>query len=632
MIRGEFDKAWEISEELERMLDQSDPTHVRHTFNRGWFLLNQGRFQEGFQALESGRFVNVYGSGMIRTTKSIWHPSQPIEGKRILLNLEGGIGDEIIQVRFAESLKKMGATVIVAADPSIHCLLKRVPFIDELISHEETGETRHDFWLPGFSACWVCGHTFENLPNEPFLTAKPESMEIWKSLITSDKIKVGIRWSGNPKFEHQQFRKFPAEPLIDLVNYPELQVYSLQRDNDLRELPEGINDLQHLMLSWEDTAAAIMNLDLVITSCTSIAHVSASLGKETWVIVPILPYHTWAYGSQTSPWYKTARVFRQQEFARWGDTFNQLHDELIAKYQLAGTHVDYNAEERHYGAFIQAPAEVRPERGRMAAVPLQSNDGALTMQNDLERDDYRSNSKKPSRKFVFVAGLPKSGANLIMRGLMDHPDVLIDDLSCLEQLFTSLLYGMPESEVRMSYEQRASVLRGLLDSYYVGFDHPVVVTKSVGWLSKLHVLKRVLGDDFKVICPVRNPAEILSALELERRDNPFKIQEADRAVGEGGSIAARCYHYAKPEGRMGAAHAMLLDATIQGFKPNMLFVDYQKLCGTPKTQLNRIGSFIGLEEHDYQPAIRKAEINTVAVIGLDLTDQYSRQIFWSTMT
>ena len=108
-----------------------------------------------------------------------------------------------------------------------------------------------------------------------------------------------------------------------------LDQYSLQKDNDIQELPDGISDLKHLLLSWEDTAACIQNLDLVITSCTSIAHLSAAMGKPTWVIVPILPYHVWAYGDEHSPWYqKTTRVFRQKTFGKWDEPFAEVREQL----------------------------------------------------------------------------------------------------------------------------------------------------------------------------------------------------------------------------------------------------------------------------------------------------------------
>lgn len=324
MIRGRFDEAWKICEELER----TTPDNLRHVFNRGWFLLNQGKFQEGFQNLEAGRFLGAYGSPKIPTDKPIWN-REDLTGKIVIIALEAGYGDHIIFARFATEVAKLGGSCIICSHPSLHSLFSRIPGVTKCISILEVRETRHDYWIPGFSCSWLFGHTFETLPNQPYIFPNPASVEIWKSIIKSDKIKVGIRWSGNPKFEHQQFRIFPPEPLIDIARYKELQVYSLQRDNDLRELPDSIYDLQHLLISWEDTAAAIANLDLVISSCTAIAHLASAMGKPTWVIVPILPYHVWAYGDEHSPWYQnTTKIYRQQKFGCWSATFEKLNHDL----------------------------------------------------------------------------------------------------------------------------------------------------------------------------------------------------------------------------------------------------------------------------------------------------------------
>jgi ADP-heptose:LPS heptosyltransferase len=206
--------------------------------------------------------------------------------------------------------------------------------VNGCITLQEVSSTQHDFWIPGFSCSWIFGHTVETVPNEPYIFAKPESVNIWKQIIKGDNPKIGIRWSGNPQFEHQQFRIFPPELMINLhKEFDHIQWYSLQRDNDLRELPQNITDLQHTLISWEDTAACIENLDLIISSCTSIAHLASSMGKPTWVIVPILPYHVWAYGDKHSPWYtENTRVFRQTVFGKWDNTFETIKDELNNKF------------------------------------------------------------------------------------------------------------------------------------------------------------------------------------------------------------------------------------------------------------------------------------------------------------
>jgi len=329
MIRGRFEEAWKLAEELEAL----DPTDPKAKFNRGWFLINQGKLQEGFQCLENGRALKVYGSGKINTTKPIWDQSD-LKGKTVILNMECGFGDQMIYARFATEIWKRGGKCIMCCEKLLHPLFLRIPGVKECITLDQVSQTYHDFWIPGFSASWLFGHEFDNLPNEPYIFAKNESVDLWKTMLNTKKIKVGIRWSGSPLFEHQQFRIFPAQKLIDLhKDFSHIQFYSLQRDTDVIELPKAISDLQHLIISWEDTAACIANLDLVITSCTSIAHLASAMGKPTWVIVPLLPYHVWAYGGDHSPWYQnTTKVFRQTKFGDWTETFQKVSNELKERF------------------------------------------------------------------------------------------------------------------------------------------------------------------------------------------------------------------------------------------------------------------------------------------------------------
>ena len=332
MIRGRFEDAWKLSEKMQEI----DSDNLRHKFNRGWFLINQGDLQAGFQLLECGRFLNVYGDSKIPSKKPIWNQKDSLEGKTVIVNLEGGLGDQIIYARSAKEVAKRGAKCILCCSSDLHCVLSRSPGVSQCITLGQVPLTQHDYWIPGFSTSWIFDYTFETMPREPYVFANPLSVPLWKEITKGDKPKIGIRWSGNPLFEHQQFRIFPPEKLINLVKYKDqVALYSFQRDNDIMELPEGINDLQHILISWEDTAAALQNLDLLITSCTSVAHLSAAMGLPTWVIVPILPYHIWAYGEDHSPWYpETTRVFRQKHFCKWEDTFEEIENCLVEKFNL----------------------------------------------------------------------------------------------------------------------------------------------------------------------------------------------------------------------------------------------------------------------------------------------------------
>ena len=323
---------------------------MRHCFNRGWFMIQDGEYQKGCQLLENGRFLNVYGSPPLMTQAPIFNPeTDSIKGKSIIISLEGGYGDEIIHARFATSFKKLGAkAVYIAAAPELVSVFSRIEGVDKVILRNQANTVAHDYWVPGFSSGWIAGHEFDkDFPSGPYLSAIPESVQVWSDVIKSKKIKIGIRWAGNPKFEHQQFRRFPENFITNLKDYKELQLFSFQKDHNTITLPKGIVDLQNILISWEDTMAALKNLDLLITSCTSVAHIAAAMGVETWVIVPALPYHTWTYGapdSTTSPYYKSVRLFRQTVYGKWNDVWQKLYAALEEKFSLK--HIDQPNEDR----------------------------------------------------------------------------------------------------------------------------------------------------------------------------------------------------------------------------------------------------------------------------------------------
>lgn len=359
-LEGKNKEAREISDQLEelgpdKILDpygkNTEDIWNRHCFNRGWFMLQEGNYQLGSKLCEYGRILNTYGSPQAVTNKPLYNPDiHNIKDKILIINLEGGYGDEIIHSRFAITYKEMGAKkVYLAAAPELVQILKSVPGVDDVILRNQYDTVEHDFWLPGFSAGWLANHTFESIPNQQYIFPQQSSIDVWKNIINSKKIKIGIRWAGNPKFEHQQYRRFPEEFLLNLRKYSNIQLYSLQRDNNILELPKDIIDLQHLLLSWDDTAAAISNLDLVISSCTSIAHLSAAMGKPTYVIVPILPYHTWCYQSpeaNTSPYYKSVRLYRQKIKNKWNPSFQELYKDLEKEFELE--HIEMPNEDKNY--------------------------------------------------------------------------------------------------------------------------------------------------------------------------------------------------------------------------------------------------------------------------------------------
>lgn len=301
----------EISEDILRsQLEQDD---ARVVFNLGWHEMRHGNLKKGLQMMDAGRYINVFG--LPRIPGDIWR-DQDLTNKTLLFRCENGLGDQIMNFRFAKDFQEKGARVLVSCIPELMPLFSRHGFI--CIDNAATPFIHYDYWVPAMSAAHILGYDTDNFPGKPYLTAEPR-----KLYAKPGTLKVGVRWAGNSKFEHEQHRKFDPQPLIDLHDLSGITLYSLQRDEDLIDgLPFA--DLRNQMQTFEDTASIIQGLDLVITSCTSIAHLSAALGKETWIIVPVMPYYAWAQRKETSVWYDSVRLFRQQEYGKWDAPLNAV--------------------------------------------------------------------------------------------------------------------------------------------------------------------------------------------------------------------------------------------------------------------------------------------------------------------
>jgi hypothetical protein len=306
----------EISEDILR--SQPEQGDARIVFNLGWHEMRHGNLKKGLQMMDAGRFINVFG--LPRIPGEIWK-DQDLTNKTLLFRCENGFGDQIMNFRFAKDFVKKGARVVVSCAPELMPLFARHGFV--CIDNGATPYIHYDYWVPSMSAAHILGYDTDNFPGQFYLDAEPKQL-----YSKPDTFKVGIRWAGNPKFEHEQHRKFDPQPLIDLHKLDGITLYSLQRDDNLIDgLPFA--DLRDQMKTFEDTASIIKGLNLVITSCTSIAHLSAALGVKTWVIVPIMPYYAWAEPKDTSVWYDSVRLFRQQKYGDWSHPLEEVKSALI---------------------------------------------------------------------------------------------------------------------------------------------------------------------------------------------------------------------------------------------------------------------------------------------------------------
>ena len=299
-LRGEFKKAGQITDKL--LKDRPDCNRVK--FNAGWHSLYKGDLQQGHKYLDYGRKEEVFGNKC-----PSGQPRWEGEEGTVMLNMEGGLGDQIKSYRFAQDIQDRGNRVVISCSAELAQMFAE-KFIT--VQHEAAMGVYHDYWIPSMSAVLPLGHTYETLSGKPYIERTAEAVPG----------RVGVRWAGNPQFEHEQHRVFPKDLMFNTVR--DLDCISLQRDTD--DVPKWMD--KPSLETWADTRKAISECELVITSCTSIAHLAAAMGIKTFIVVPILPYYLWALPGDKTPYYDSVTLFRQEKYGDWSAPFEQIKEKL----------------------------------------------------------------------------------------------------------------------------------------------------------------------------------------------------------------------------------------------------------------------------------------------------------------
>jgi hypothetical protein len=312
---GKFEESYKVLCEAR----EERPYCNKVAFNTGWYSLRQGKLQEGMIFLAKGRFENCFGNPKPPVPTPMW------DGKSmgtILYYLEGGLGDQIHSLKYIQDINRRGCDVIVACSAELFPLVRCCTGVKMICEHDAAGGIYHDFWIPAMSVLIPLGYEYEDINGKPFIPRSHSPK--------NKKPVIGVRWQGNPKFEDEQHRKFPLEPFFNALHGIDADFVCLQRDEGEEKCPDFIRKVA--LNNWEQTREVISGCDLVITSCTSIAHAAGGMGVETWVIVPVLNYYIWAVPGDKTPYYDSVRLFRQQKFGDWDAPLNNLGIELKNKY------------------------------------------------------------------------------------------------------------------------------------------------------------------------------------------------------------------------------------------------------------------------------------------------------------
>jgi Flp pilus assembly protein TadD len=310
-----------------------DPAYRNAPFNLAYLLLRQGRFEEGWDAFEARDW---YG-GLARHFQFSRWQGQPLAGKSLMIGFEGGHGDMLQFCRYAAVARAQGASrIAIVCHPALKRLFTRLAGVDHAYGYDEdVPATGWDFWTPPLSFPWALGTRSDTIPADlPYLHADPAQVAAIAPIVAAagPGLRVGLAWQGNPHFENDADRSLASiDVLAPVLATDGARFFSLQKGpGQLDGVRPRITDLAPHIADFDDTAAFIMALDLVITVDSAVAHLAGALGKPCWVLLPA--YKTdwrWLTGRTDSPWYPgVMRLFRQTVAGDWTGVVRELQAAL----------------------------------------------------------------------------------------------------------------------------------------------------------------------------------------------------------------------------------------------------------------------------------------------------------------
>lgn len=315
------------------------PDFHQAIFNKSLQLLTIGDYRQGWELYEARqKLESVLRRHDYRQPQ--WSGREDLAGKTVFLRWEQGFGDMIQFSRFAPLVRSRAAAVVLSVPSPLTRLLSSLDAPIEIIGPDAEPES-FDLHCPVMSLPRALGVTAETIPfGAGYLRADPSLARLWRDRLGPRRApRVGLVWSGSASHRHDHNRSIPLAELTPLLDR-EVEWICLQ--TDVRESDQAVfrasNRIQeHLDASadFADTAALIGELDLVISVDTSVAHLAGALGRPCWVLLPFMPDFRWLLGRQDSPWYASARLFRQPALGDWASVIDHVSQALTGSLAVA---------------------------------------------------------------------------------------------------------------------------------------------------------------------------------------------------------------------------------------------------------------------------------------------------------
>ena len=348
------------------------PDYASTLLNRALATLLGGDLASGFRHYE----VRRHPPGT--TPAPLPPPGSSLAGKRVLVTAEQGLGDTFQFCRYVKLLKQQQAEVCFAVQPALLPLFRQwEPEVCRLLP-PEAAEPECDYRIPLLSLPLVFGTTLASVPAAtPYLRAEPERVARWRGRLGGHGFKVGICWQGSTA-PVDRGRSFPVAEFERLSQIPGVRLISLHRgagEAQLAQLPPGMQ-VEALGEAFDapgaaflDTAAVIRLCDLVITSDSAVAHLAGALGVRAWVVLRHVPDWRWLLHREDSPWYPTARLFRQERPGDWASAFAKVETALRAEWPRPGAASAAPLVPLSWGEVLDRMASLKVKQARLAGGP-----------------------------------------------------------------------------------------------------------------------------------------------------------------------------------------------------------------------------------------------------------------------
>lgn len=309
---------------------------------RAFSLLMTEQFQDGWQEYEwRWRLANL--SPRI-CPKPRWQPGVSPAGKILYIYTEQGFGDAIMFGRYLPLLQEMGGKIHLECKPELLRLFQDAHMADQVVARQPGDENPppfdYDLHLPLLSLPQFFTTSTQSIPARiPYLKVAPERVAYWRERLgRGGSLKVGLSWSGNPEASANHGRACKLEDLLPMTRITGVRFFSVQKGHPAEELlsltyPHGIENLELELTDFAETAALMVNLDLLISTDTAVVHLAGALGVPVWTLLHTSAEWRWLQHREDSPWYPSMRLFRQKSPGNWAELVERVQTALMQKVE-----------------------------------------------------------------------------------------------------------------------------------------------------------------------------------------------------------------------------------------------------------------------------------------------------------